>query len=316
MSPPVELPVLSVLTAPATGPKPPWLKMRLPTGETVANLRNSLRERGLYTVCEEARCPNLGECWAGGTATIMLMGDVCTRGCRFCAVKSGNPRGWLDADEPAKVARYAEVPGLKYLVLTSVDRDDLPDLGAGHYAATIRALKAVRGSLLVEALTPDFQGRAECVQEIVDSGVDVFAHNIETVERLHRRVRDARAGYAQTLSVLAEAKRHATATGRALFTKSSIMLGLGETDQEIRITLSDLRAAGVDVVTLGQYLRPTSWHLPVERYVHPDEFDAWKRVAEGEFGFRHCSSGPLVRSSYKAAEHFVTEHVASRMVGV
>jgi lipoic acid synthetase len=316
----VELPVLSVLTASATGPKPPWLKMRLPTGETVANLRNSLRERGLYTVCEEARCPNLGECWAGGTATIMLMGDVCTRGCRFCAVKSGNPQGWLDADEPAKVARYAEVPGLKYLVLTSVDRDDLPDLGAGHYAATIRALKAVRASLLVEALTPDFQGRPECVREIVDSGVDVFAHNLETVERLHRRVRDARAGYAQTLSVLSEAKRSAAASARPLFTKSSIMLGLGETDAELRAAMTDLRAAGVDILTLGQYLRPTTWHLPVERYVHPDEFAAWARVAEEEIGFAHCASGPLVRSSYKAAEHFVlarrgeVAETASRMI--
>lgn len=313
------LPVLEAVPSP-TGPKPPWLKMRLPTGETVANLRNSLRERNLYTVCEEARCPNLGECWAGGTATIMLMGDVCTRGCRFCAVKSGNPQGWLDADEPAKVARYAEVPGLKYLVLTSVDRDDLPDLGAGHYAATIRALKTVRASLLVEALTPDFQGRPACVQAIVDSGVDVFAHNLETVERLHRRVRDARAGYAQTLSVLAEAKRHAAASGRPLFTKSSIMLGLGETDAELRAAMTDLRAAGVDILTLGQYLRPTTWHLPVERYVHPDEFAAWARVAEDEIGFAHCASGPLVRSSYKAAEHFVlarrgeVAETASRMV--
>lgn len=219
---------------------------------------------------------------------------------RFCAVKSGNPRGWLDADEPAKVARYAEVS----------------DLGAGHYAATIRALKSVRASLLVEALTPDFQGRPESVAEIVDAGVDVFAHNVETVERLHRRVRDARAGYAQTLGVLRAAKARAAATGRTLLTKSSIMLGLGETDQEVRATLSDLRSAGVDVVTLGQYLRPTSWHLPVERYVPPEEFAAWKRVAEEELGFPHCSSGPLVRSSYKAAEHFLTEHAASRMVGV
>ncbi len=310
----MQLPILSQLTAPATGPKPPWLKMCLPTGAVVADLRKSLRERGLYTVCEEARCPNLGECWAGGTATIMLMGDVCTRGCRFCAVKSGNPRGWLDADEPAKVARYAEVPGLKYLVLTSVDRDDLPDLGAGHYAATIRALKATRAALMVEALTPDFQGREACVAAIVDAGVDVFAHNVETVERLHRRVRDARATYAQTLHVLRTAKTHGAATGRPVYTKSSIMLGLGETDAEVRTTLADLRAAGVDVVTLGQYLRPTSWHLPVERYVPPDEFDEWKRVAEQDYGFPHCSSGPLVRSSYKAAEHFVEKQMAGNMV--
>ena len=308
------LPILQPAQGPTT-PKPPWLKMRLPTGPVVAELRQSLRERNLYTVCEEARCPNLGECWAGGTATIMLMGDVCTRGCRFCAVKSGNPRGWLDADEPAKVGRYAEVPGLKYLVLTSVDRNDLPDLGAGHYAATIRALKPTRASLLVEALTPDFQGRDAGIHESVDAGVDVFSHNVETGERLHRRVRDARATYAQTMHVLRTAKEYAVATGRKLFTKSSIMLGLGETDAEIRTTLADLREAGVDVVTLGQYLRPTTWHLPVERYVHPDEFDAWKTIAESEYGFRHCSSGPLVRSSYKAAEHFVEQATASRMTG-
>ncbi len=275
--------------------------MRLPAGETVAALRSSLRERGLATVCEEARCPNLGECWAGGTATIMLMGEVCTRGCRFCAVRSGDPGGWLDPDEPEKVARYAEVPGLRYLVLTSVDRDDLPDLGAGHYAATIRALKARRASLVVEALVPDFQGRADCVHELCDSGVDVFGHNLETVERLHRRVRDVRAGYEQSLGVLAEARRRRP----DVITKSSLMLGLGETDDEVRRALRDLRAAGVEIVTLGQYLQPTRKHLPVERWVEPAEFEAWKRFAEEEVGFAHCASGPLVRSSYRAAEHFV-----------
>jgi lipoic acid synthetase len=275
--------------------------MRLPTGETTAALRDSLRQRSLYTVCEEARCPNLGECWADGTATIMIMGDTCTRGCRFCAVKTGNPRGWLDHDEPRKVAESASIPNLRYIVLTSVDRDDLPDFGAAHYAATIAALKAKRADLLVEALTPDFQGREDCIHAICDSGVDVFAHNIETVERLHRRVRDVRAKYGQTLHVLAEAKRYRP----DVVTKSSIMLGLGETDDEIRTTMADLRAAGVEILTLGQYLQPTKRHLEVESYVTPEDFDRWKVVAEEEHGFAYCASGPMVRSSYKAAENYL-----------
>jgi len=275
--------------------------MKLPTGETVAKLRNSLRERALYTVCEEARCPNLGECWAEGTATIMLMGDVCTRGCRFCAVKTGNPRGWLDHDEPAKVARTAEIPGLRYLVLTSVDRDDLPDHGAGHYAKTIRLLKAQRDSLFVEALVPDFQGRHDAVHTLCDSGVDVYAHNIETVERLHRRVRDVRATYQQSLDTLAEAKRYRP----EVFTKSSIMVGLGETHEELREAMAALREHGVDIITFGQYLQPNKKLLDVERYVPPAEFDEYKRWAEEDFGFAFCASGPMVRSSYKAAEHFV-----------
>jgi lipoyl synthase len=282
-------------------PKPPWLKMRLPTGETVAKLRNILREKSLYTVCVEARCPNQGECWSGGTATIMLMGDVCTRGCRFCAVKTGNPRGWLDHDEPQKVAQMASIPGLKYLVLTSVDRDDLDDLGAGHYAQTIRELKQARQSLRIEALVPDFQGRAECVHTLCDSGVDVYAHNIETVERLHRRVRDVRATYSQTLETLAVAKRYRP----DVVTKSSVMLGLGETEDELRQVMGDLRSAGVDILTLGQYLQPNQKLLPVERFVHPDEFAQFKKWAEQDFGFAYCASGPLVRSSYKAAENFV-----------
>ena len=282
-------------------PKPSWLKMRLPTGETVASVRNMLRERGLYTVCEEARCPNLGECWAGGTATIMLMGDVCTRGCRFCAVKTGNPHGWLDPFEPQKVAETADIQELNYIVLTSVDRDDLEDFGAGHYAATIRGLKAKRPDLMVEALTPDFQGRLECVREVVDTGLDVFAHNVETVERLHRRVRDVRAKYHQSLEVLAEAKRFRP----DIMTKTSLMLGLGETEQEVRDVMGDLRAVGVGILTFGQYLKPTARHLAVERYVPPTEFEHWKTVAEQEFGFDYCASGPMVRSSYKAAENFL-----------
>jgi lipoyl synthase len=282
-------------------PKPPWLKMRLPAGETVSKLRNSLREKALYTVCEEARCPNQGECWGQGTATIMLMGDVCTRGCRFCAVKTGNPRGWLDLQEPEKVSAMADIPELRYLVLTSVDRDDLDDHGAGHYAETIRRLKAKRSELLVEALVPDFQGRADCVHTLCDSGVDVYAHNIETVESLHRRVRDVRATYAQSLDTLAEAKRHR----EGVVTKSSIMLGLGETEAELRQAMKDLRAADVDILTLGQYLQPNAKLLDVVRYVTPEEFDNFKQMAEEEFGFAYCASGPLVRSSYKAAENFV-----------
>lgn len=275
--------------------------MKLPTGETTAELRKSLREKNLYTVCEEARCPNLGECWADGTATIMLMGDTCTRGCRFCAVKTGNPRGWLDLEEPAKVASSADIPSLRYLVLTSVDRDDLEDFGARHYADTIVAIKERRPSLLVEALTPDFQGRAECVHTVCDTGLDVFAHNIETVERLHRTVRDVRAKYGQTLDVLAEAKRFRP----DIVTKSSIMLGLGETDAELRQTMADLREAGVEILTLGQYLQPTKRHLTVEEYVTPEKFEEWKVVAEQELGFAYCASGPMVRSSYKAAENYL-----------
>ncbi|HBF23348.1 MAG TPA: lipoyl synthase, partial [Planctomycetes bacterium] len=240
-------------TLPSTLKKPAWLKMRLPKGETTAQLRQALRSRGLYTVCEEARCPNLGECWEGGTATVMLMGDICTRGCRFCAVKTGNPRGWLDPQEPEKVARFAEVPGLHYLVLTSVDRDDLPDLGSGHIASVIRALKEKRADLLVEALVPDFQGREDGVIKVVESGVDVFSHNLETVERLHRRVRDVRAGYDQSLSVLAYARE----VRPHLVTKSSLMLGLGESLEEIKEAMLALRGAGVDVLTLGQYLQPS-----------------------------------------------------------
>ena len=275
--------------------------MRLPSGEAVAQVRTMLRERGLFTVCEEARCPNLGECWADGTATIMLMGDVCTRGCRFCAVKSGNPAGYLDPEEPRRTAEVADIGRLRYIVLTSVDRDDLPDLGAAHYAATIRELKNRRPTMLVEALVPDFQGREECIHTLCDSGVDVFAHNLETTETLHRQVRDIRAGYGQSLAVLAEAKRYRP----RVTTKSSLMLGLGETDADLDRAMADLRDAQVDILTLGQYLRPTHRHLAVERYLHPDEFERWRVVAEEKHGFSYCASGPMVRSSYKAAENFI-----------
>ena len=285
------------IDAPSARPgKPPWLRVRLGGDGRYAAVRRTVREHGLATVCEESHCPNIGECWSAGTATIMLMGDVCTRTCRFCAVDTGNPRGHLDADEPGHAAESVRLMGLSSVVLTSVDRDDLPDGGASHYAACIRAIKAACPSTTVEALTPDFQGQHEAVATVVDAGVDVFAQNIETVRRLTRSVRDPRAGYQQTLDVLAHAKAHGSVA-----TKSSLMLGLGETDGEIRTALADLRNHGVDLLTLGQYLQPTRNHLPVARWVHPAEFDTYREWAL-EAGFVEVASGPLVRSSYRADE--------------
>jgi lipoic acid synthetase len=285
-------------------PKPMWLKARLPSGERFERLRATVREHRLATVCEESICPNIGECWNNGTATIMLMGKVCTRACQFCAVDTGNPHGWLEVDEPANSARTVELMGLGYVVLTSVDRDDLPDGGARHYAECIRAIKARCPHTAVEALTPDFAGKLADVATVVDSGVDVFAQNLETVERLTKKVRDARAGYRQTLDVLAFAKRH-----RAdVLTKSSLMLGLGETDDEIAAALDDLRQAGVDVVTFGQYLRPTPNHLPVERYVTPEQFERYREQGL-ERGFLEVVAGPLVRSSYRADRVFEKNNV-------
>ena len=285
---------------PAAAPgraKPPWLKAKAPTGAGFGKIRALVREHRLATVCEEAKCPNIGECWNAGTATLMLMGAVCTRACRFCSVDTGNPHGWLDADEPENAARTVELMRLRYVVLTSVDRDDLADGGAAHYASCVRAIKRRNPDTAVEALTPDFRGVLADVATVVDSGIEVFAQNIETVERLTHPVRDPRAGYAQTLAVLAHAKR----TRAALLTKSSLMLGLGESDAEIEATLADLRAAGVDIVTLGQYLRPTRNHLPVERFVRPAEFDRYRERALAR-GFLECVSGPLVRSSYRAEQ--------------
>jgi lipoyl synthase len=276
---------------------PAWLRARAPTGAGFHQVRALVRQHRLATVCEEAHCPNIGECWNAGTATIMLMGAVCTRACRFCSVDTGNPRGWLDAEEPENAARTVELMKLRYVVLTSVDRDDLPDGGAAHYAACVRAIKRRNPGTAVEALTPDFGGVLTDVSTVVDSGIEVFAQNIETVRRLTHPVRDARAGYEQTLAVLAHAKRHRP----TVLTKSSLMLGLGETDAEIEATLGDLRAAGVDLVTLGQYLRPTLNHLPVERFVTPAEFDRYRERALAR-GFLECVSGPLVRSSYRAEQ--------------
>src|ERR1700757_3765900 len=286
----------AVVRTPLSG-KPAWLRAKAPAGAGFQGVKAIVKEHRLATVCEEAKCPNIGECWNAGTATLMLMGAVCTRACRFCAVDTGNPRGWLDAQEPENAARTVELMKLRYVVLTSVDRDDLADGGAGHYAACVRAIKRRNPATAVEALTPDFRGVRADVETVVDSGIEVFAQNIETVRRLTHPVRDPRAGYQQTLDVLAHAKRHRS----AVLTKSSLMLGLGESDEEIAATLSDLRAAQVDIVTLGQYLRPTSNHLPVERFVTPAEFDRYRELALA-LGFLECVSGPLVRSSYRAEQ--------------
>src|SRR5882762_6794726 len=281
----------------ATLRKPPWLRAPMASGAAFSAVKGIVREHRLSTVCEEAKCPNIGECWNAGTATIMLMGAVCTRACRFCAVDTGNPRGWLDADEPENVARSVELMRLKYVVLTSVNRDDLADGGSAHYAAAIRAIKRRNPGTAVEALTPDFQGVMRDVHTVLDSGLDVFAQNVETVRRLTHPVRDPRAGYAQTIGVLRAAKAYKP----NVLTKTSLMLGLGESDAEIRDTLADLRAAQVDVLTLGQYLRPTPNHLNVERFVSPQQFDQY-RVWALDLGFLECVSGPLVRSSYRAEQ--------------
>ncbi|MFZ1625063.1 MAG: lipoyl synthase [Gammaproteobacteria bacterium] len=280
-------------------PKPDWLRVRLAAGGRYAEVQRTVREHRLATVCEESMCPNIGECWGNGTATIMLMGGICTRACRFCAVDTGNPHGRLDAEEPANAARSVALMGLKYVVLTSVDRDDLPDGGAAHYAACIRAIKAQNPATAVEALTPDFAGDKSAVATVVSAGLEVFAHNLETVRRLTPTVRDARAGYDQSLAVLGYAREvSATLPGRIL-TKSSLMLGLGETTEEVAQAMDDLRASGVSVLTLGQYLRPTVNHLPVIRYIHPDEFSTYRTLGL-EKGFIEVVSGPLVRSSYRA----------------
>jgi lipoic acid synthetase len=277
------------------GRKPGWLRAPMPAGKAFDAVRATVKEHRLATVCEEAKCPNIGECWNAGTATLMLMGAVCTRACRFCSVDTGNPRGWLDPEEPLNSARTVQLMKLKYVVLTSVNRDDLPDGGAAHFAACVRAIKELNPNTAVEALTPDFQGNLDDVATVVTSGLEVFAQNVETVRRLTHPVRDPRAGYEQTLNVLAHAKR----VRADVLTKTSLMLGLGETDEEIMAAMDDIRAASVDILTLGQYLRPTPNHLAVERWVTPEEFERYREWAL-ERGFLECVSGPLVRSSYRA----------------
>ncbi len=279
------------------GDKPGWLRAKMPAGKGYSGVRNIVKQHRLSTVCEESMCPNIGECWNAGTATIMVMGSVCTRACRFCAVDTGNPKGWLDYEEPINTGKAVRLMGLKYVVITSVDRDDLPDGGAAHYANCVREIKRLNPGTAVEALTPDFNGVMEHVDVVVDSGLDVFAQNVETVERLTHPVRDPRAGYRQTIDVL----RHAKERRPDVLTKTSLMLGLGERGSEIMKTMDDLREANVDILTLGQYLRPTTNHLAVQRYVTPDEFDLY-RLEGLERGFLEVVAGPMVRSSYRAEQ--------------
>ena len=285
-------------------PKPSWLRIVNHTSEQYMQVKERVKEHRLSTVCEEAKCPNIAECWSHGTATIMLMGAICTRACRFCAVDTGNPHGWLDAQEPENTARTVALMNLDYVVLTSVNRDDLPDGGAKHYADAIRAIKRRCPSTKIEALTPDFQGVQKDVAMLLDSGLDVFAQNVETVERLTHPVRDNRAGYWQTLNVLAYAKQYRP----DVLTKTSLMLGLGETDDEIIKTMDDLRDCNVDILTLGQYLQPTKNHLPIERYVTPETFAALREIGLKK-GFFEVASGPLVRSSYRADRVFKRDNL-------
>ena len=282
--------------------RPDWLKVRVPGGDKYNNIKGMLGDLKLSTVCQEAICPNIEECWNSGTATFMLMGDTCTRACRFCAVKTGNPKGWLDKDEPKNVGTAIASMDLSYVVLTSVDRDDLEDLGSEHFALTIETIKEKNPNLIVEVLTPDFNGVEKLINRVVMAKPDVFAHNIETVERLTSRVRDRRSGYRQSLDTLETAKK----LGQK-YTKTSIMLGLGETEREVYEALDDLINVGCDVVTFGQYLAPTGHHkkyLPIEEYIKPSVFKMWEDVAKS-MGFLYVAAGPLVRSSYRAGEFFM-----------
>ncbi|EFR02573.1 lipoyl synthase [Nannizzia gypsea CBS 118893] len=291
---------------------PSWLKTSIPDSSSYKKIKNDLRGLNLHTVCEEARCPNISECWGGGskaaaTATIMLMGDTCTRGCRFCSVKTSRTPPPLDPHEPENTAEALSRWGLGYVVLTAVDRDDLADSGARHFAETVRRIKSKAPNILVECLTGDFDGNLDMVSLMAKSGLDVFAHNVETVEALTPFVRDRRAGFQKSLSVLRAAK----AANPDLITKTSMMLGLGETEEQVLDALKQLRASQVDVVTFGQYMRPTKRHMAVHEYVRPDVFDMWKEKAL-EMGFLYCASGPLVRSSYKAGEAFIENVLKKR----
>lgn len=284
---------------------PDWLKTEIPSGKNFGKIKRDLRGLKLHTVCEEARCPNVGDCWGGGehqtaTATIMLMGDECTRGCRFCSVKTNKAPKALDPHEPEHTSEAISRWGLDYVVLTSVDRDDLADGGSSHFAETIRKIKQKAPHILVECLTGDFGGDLTGVETVALSGLDVYAHNIETVEALTPFVRDRRAGFRQSLGVL----QHVKKVNPDMITKTSIMLGCGETDEEVLETLQELRKAEVDCVTLGQYMRPTKRHMKVHEYVTPEKFKHWETTGM-KMGFKYVASGPLVRSSYKAGEFYI-----------
>lgn len=281
---------------------PPWLKRRPPSGDTYRSVKSQLNGTGLHSVCREARCPNIGECWCGGTATFMVLGDVCTRSCRFCSVSTARKPPAPDPEEPKRLAAALSKLNLRYAVLTTVCRDDLPDQGAGHLAACVREARRRCPELLIEFLIQDFRGDRDCLSTVVDAGPNVLAHNVETVERLTHPVRDPRAGYRLSLEVLRGIKSLAP----AMPTKSSLMVGLGETEDEVLACFQDLREAEVDILTIGQYLRPTGArrNLPVAEYIEPERFDRYGRLAR-EAGFRYVASGPFVRSSYRAAELFL-----------
>jgi lipoyl synthase len=286
-------------SAPPSPPRPQWIRVRAPAGVTYGQLKGLVHGLALHTVCEEALCPNIGECWGAGTATVMILGDTCTRACRFCAITTGNPHGHVDTEEPVRVADAIAELKLNYVVITSVDRDDLSDGGAAIFAETVRQIKTKSPKTLVEILTPDFRGVIEDVRTVVQSTPDVFGHNIETVRRLTPAVRDRRASYDQTLSVLRMVKE-IDPTRR---TKSSILVGMGETPAEVFETMCDLRDAQVDLLAIGQYLQPTHLkrHVPLVEYVHPDQFAQYKEAGM-KLGFKYVAAGPLVRSSYKAWE--------------
>jgi lipoic acid synthetase len=275
-------------------------------GPTYARLKGLMKQYSLHTVCEEAKCPNVGECWGGGTATFMIMGELCTRACRFCGVKSGRPNGVLDPEEPANVALAVKDLALKYVVLTSVDRDDLPDSGAGHFAQTVGAIRTLAPDVCIEALVPDFGGGFAELQTVVRASPNVIGHNLETTEALTPKVRDPRASYRQSLKVLERVKE----LNREVFTKSSLMLGLGEREEGVLQAFRDLRSVSTDFLTLGQYLRPSPRNLPVIEYATPEQFNHYSKVAE-ELGFLYVASGPLVRSSYRAGEYFVHKMIKS-----
>ena len=284
--------------------KPPRLKVPFPGGDRYSWIKNHSTRLNLSTVCEEANCPNIGECWNGGTATFMLMGDTCTRGCRFCAVKSAKYPNVLDADEPSKLADTIKKMNLNYVVLTTVNRDDLPDQGASHISRCIKATQKTSSRLLIEMLMPDFRGEKELIQKIIDASPTVMAHNLETVRRLTPEVRDYRADYEQSLEVLRYLKTNCPKG----YTKSSLMLGLGESRREILHAMEDMRDAGVDFLTIGQYLQPTRKHLKVVKFIHPDEFNELGQIGD-ELGFHYVAAGPLVRSSYKASEFYIERKI-------
>ncbi len=280
--------------------KPAWLKSKIPGGERFLKIKKDLREKNLFTVCEEAKCPNISECWNHGTATFMVLGDTCTRACRFCNVKTGNPEGQLDSEEPAKVAKSAAIMGINYAVITMVDRDDLSDGGAAHLGKVVREVREACPGIAIELLTGDFHANEAHIRSVLVEQPEVFAHNLETVERLSPRVRDARASYRQSLDVLHKVKKLAD---YPVLTKSALMLGLGEEIVEVKKSLQDMRDHDVDFITIGQYLRPSKRHLSIKRFVPPKEFDELADFARS-IGFKAVASGPLVRSSYRAGEFY------------